>query len=542
MRLKKLLLPIILSSTALLCVTGCGKEDKIGGSNKIQIKVYKGGYGTDFLHQMAKKFRTIYPEISFEFLDESSLMDGEKAVTEICVPKKNQVDLYFTTGVDINYLIKRSSKVLGKRDVTLLEPLDDIFESRAIGLNGVENETIKSRFFTGFEELCKYEGEFPRWRGTMFTLPWAEASTGLFVNKTVLDKYNVEIPLTSDEFTSAVQTIYSQGRSRNNYSFSWGGANAAGYWQYLYETWFAQYSGVENFNNFMNCDPGNGKIVEEGYKVYEDEGILKALEAMFEILDLDYSPNGSRTMSHVEAQTDFITGRTGFMVNGDWVLNEMKEYYYNQAKEIMMIGAPILSSIGTEIGITDQQLHTLVECIDDHQSNAEIKSILPTLSDDNIEWVRNARSVHGTIGIGHNILIPSYCDAKEAAKLFVRFLYSNDGCRIFRNYANANLPLSYVTQAGDKDTTFQKSLDKVRNYDNPQIITSVAAFNGVRTTPTPPIYMFNYSSWQTPYTFLYIMIDKSKSSPIFTAQKIFDDEKTYVRGYWSRWMEYIDYL
>ena len=220
----------------------------------------------------------------------------------------------------------------------------------------------------------------------------------------------------------------------------------------------------------------------------------------------------------------------------------MKEYYYNQAKEIMMIGAPILSSIGTEIGITDQQLHTLVECIDDHQSNAEIKSILPTLSDDNIEWVRNARSVHGTIGIGHNILIPSYCDAKEAAKLFVRFLYSNDGCRIFRNYANANLPLSYVTQAGDKDTTFQKSLDKVRNYDNPQIITSVAAFNGVRTTPTPPIYMFNYSSWQTPYTFLYIMIDKSKSSPIFTAQKIFDDEKTYVRGYWSRWMEYIDYL
>ena len=87
MRLKKLLLPIILSSTALLCVTGCGKEDKIGGSNKIQIKVYKGGYGTDFLHQMAKKFRTIYPEISFEFLDESSLMDGEKAVSLSISPR-----------------------------------------------------------------------------------------------------------------------------------------------------------------------------------------------------------------------------------------------------------------------------------------------------------------------------------------------------------------------------------------------------------------------------------------------------------------------
>ena len=542
MKIKNFLLPLILVSSASL-VSGCrNKKNQVGGAQTIQIKAYKGGYGTDFLHEMADKYHEAHPEISFSFLDESVLIDGEKAAAEIAVPKKNQVDLYFVTGVDINYLVKKSSSVLNKRDEVLLEPLDSIFEGKAVGLDGKEEEaTIKSRFFNGFEELCKYDGEFPKWRGTMFTLPWAEATTGIFMNKSVLDKYGVSIPLTSNEFISAVQTIYTAGKPNNNYPFSWGGGNAAGYWQYLYETWFAQYSGQQKFYNFQMCDPGNGKIVQEGYKVYEDAGILKALEAMFPILDLNYSPNGSRTQQHTEAQTDFITGKTAFMIDGDWLMNEMKEYYYEQGKEIMMLRAPILSSIGSEIGISDAQLHTLVESIDNHLSNTEIKVLIPSLSDESIERVRSARSVHDTIGIGHNILIPSYADAKDAAKEFVKFFYSNDGCRIFRNFANANLPLTYQTKEGDKNTPFQQSLDKVRDYDNPQIVTSVASYNGVRTTPSPQILTFNYSAWVTPYTFVYIMLDKTNDQA-FTPESIFNGEKDYVRSQWNSWMIYIDYL
>ncbi len=544
MNTKKLLLPLLLASTTLV-VSGCNlfkKKNQPGGAQTIQIKAYKGGYGTDFMHELADRYHEAHPEISFEFLDESSLLDGEKAAAEIGVPKKNQVDLYFVTGVDINYLVKRSSTVLGKRDETLLEPLDSVFESKGVGLDGKEEaSTIKSRFFNGFEELCRYDGEFPKWRGTMFTLPWAEATTGIFMNKAVLDRYGVSVPLTSDEFAAAVQTIYTAGKPNNNYPFSWGGGNAAGYWQYLYETWFAQYSGQKKFYNFQMCDPGNGNIVQEGYKVYEDVGILKALEAMFQILDLNYSPNGSRTQQHTEAQTDFITGKTAFMIDGDWMLNEMKEYYYDQGKEIMMLRAPILSSIGSEIGISDAQLHTLVESIDSHLDNVAIKALIPSLSDANIERVRDARSVHDTIGIGHNVLIPSYADAKDAAKEFLKFVYSNDGCRIFRNFAFANLPLTYETKDGDSNTPFQQSLDKVRDYENPQIVTSVASYNGVRTTPSPQILTFNYSAWQTPYTFVYIMLDKAGDKQ-FTPQSIFDGEKDFIRSEWPTRMIYIDYL
>ena len=541
--MKKIILPLLVASASLLTVTGCTNNVKVGGEATIQIKAYKAGYGTDFIHELAKQYQKIHPEISFDFLEESALLDGEKVAAEIAVPKKNQTDLYFCPGLDVNYLIKRSSTVLNKRDVTLLEPLDDIFNSKGIGLDDQEEEkTIKERFFSGFEELCRYEGEFPKWRGTMFTLPWAEATTGLFINKEVLDKYNVAIPLTSNEFTAAIQTIYQQGGANDNYPFSWGGANASGYWQYLYETWFAQASGADAFNRFMFCDPGNGEIVKEGYKVYEDPGILTALRAMFDVLDLNYSPKGSRSKSHMEAQTDFITGRTAFMIDGDWILNEMKRDYYEQGKKILMIGVPILSAIGEEIGITDAQLHNLVQMIDEHKSNAEIKTAIPSLDDAKIQRVIDARSVHDTVGIGHQMVIPSYSDAKEATKSFIRFLYSNDGCRIFRNFANANLPLTYEIMEGDTNTPFQQSLDKIRNYDNPRIVTAVASFNGVRTTPTPPIYTFNYSAWATPYTFLYIMLDKASSSPVFTPEKIFQEEAKYVKNKWAEYMIYIDYL
>lgn len=541
MRYRKILKTVALLGAAL-SISGCKKRgDEVGGEATIQIKAYKGGYGTDFLHEIAKKFVEMYPNYKVQFLDESAVLDGEKAAAEISVPKKNQTDLYFVTGVDINYLIKRSSSVLGKRDQTLLEPLDDIFEGKAININKQEEtQTIKSRFFKGFEDLCRYNGEFPKWRGKMFTLPWAESSTGLFMNKTVLDRYNIDIPLTSNEFILAVEKIYAEGGANNNYAFSWGGSNASGYWQYLYETWFAQYSGVKAFNNFMNCDPGNGKIREEGYKVYEDAGILKSFEAMFPILDLNYSPNGSRSMTHIEAQTDFINGKTAFMINGDWILNEMKGYYYEQAKNIQMIGAPILSSIGTEIGLSDAQLHSLVVMIDEHKTNDQIKTVLPSLSDANIARVRNARSVHDTIGIGHNILIPSYSDAKDAAKLFVKFMFSNDGCRIFRNFANANLPLTYEVQSGDSNTLFQQSLDKIRNYDEPTIVTSVASYNGVRDTGR--ILTFNSTAWATPYTFLYIMLDKASSSPAFSPSLIYNDEKAYVHSQWTTYMAFIDWL
>ena len=542
MKNKKVLFFVGATIASLVGVSGCKGKTTVGGSNVVQVKSYKGGYGTDFLHALAEEFKKVHPEITIVVEEESALVNSEQVKLEVCQPKKNQIDLYFTTGMDVEYSMQKSYAVLRDRNKTLLEPLDDVFNSKAIGFNGEESETIASRMFDGYKDVFTYYGSVDKWNGNMYTLPWADSSTGLFMNQSVLDKYGLQAPLTSDELTTVVQAIATQGASEDIYPFSWAGANAVGYWEYLYEVWFAQYSGQENFKNFMNCNPnGEGKIKEEGYKVYEDPGILKALEAMYPILNLNYSPNGSVSMQHIEAQTNFIKGKTAFMCDGDWVLNEMKENYFEQGKNITMLRTPILSSIGTEIGLTDGQLHTLVEMIDAHKSNEEIKATLTMLDDAKINRVVTARSMHGSIGSGHGLLIPSYADAKDAAKLFLRFMYSNDGCRIFRNNAYSNLPLAYTPDPSDTNTPFQQSLDKVHDYEKPIVITSSAPYNNVRNIAQ--IFMFNYSAWVHPRTFLDIMQNKySGGEPQLTPEYMFNKEKEFVKSNWSKYMTNITYL
>ena len=541
MKVSKLWLPIALCAISAAALAGCKTGVAVGGENTIQIRAYKGGYGLDWLHEAAEEFKKIYPDAKFKFEEESSMVTGEVAQQEIVLPKKNQIDLYFITGIDVDILLQKSYSVLRTRSKTLLEPLNDIYESKAIGANGKEeSETIASRMAIGYKEASEYEGAYAQWQGKMFTLPWANGMTGLFVNPTVLEKYNLEIPLTSNEFTAVVQEIYTKGKADGIYPFSWAGANAVGYWNYLYETWFAQYSTQQKFLNFIKCDPGDGDIKNKGYKVYEDVGILKGLEAMYDILDLKYSPNGSASKQHMEAQTDFVTGKTAFMMDGDWVVNEMKNDYFEYGKNIKMIGAPILSCIGEEIGITDEQLHTLVQMIDEHKTNVEIKSVIPSLDDAKISRVYNARCVYDSIGASHTIVIPSYADAKDMAKLFVRYLYSNDGCRVFRNNTYSSLPLKYQKQDGDTDTPYQQSLDQIQSYNDPQMVTSAALYNNVRSVSQ--MYNFNYSAWVHPATFRSIMQDKVSDSPKFSPQFVFENEQTYVKNNWSRYMSFVTWL
>ncbi|MCQ3035665.1 MAG: extracellular solute-binding protein [Bacilli bacterium] len=537
MKRKNLILPVLLCTLTSLAATSCKSKVEVGGESTIQIKAYKGGYGTDWLHAAADEFQKANPDVKFDFVEESSGVT-EAAGQEIMVPKNNQIDLYFLTGIDMYDCIERSQTILRTKDKTILEPLNDILDSKAIDKDGKEeSETIRSRMFDGYIESSSYNGDLVKWQDNVYKLPWADATTGLFCNPSVLARYGLEKPLTTDELVNCVTTIASHTAADKVYPYSWAGQNAPGYWSYLFETWFAQYSGKKAFDNFMKCDAGDGDIKRNGYKVYQDQGILKGLEAMYQILDLKYSSNGSASKSHMEAQNEFITGKSAFMVDGDWLLCEMSRDYFDQAKDIEMVRTPILSSIGTELGITDAQLHTLVEMIDEGKSNDEIGVALTMLTSTQIERVRAARSVHDGIGVGHDIVIPSYSDAKDAAKRFVRFLYSNDGCRIFRNKAYANMPLSYTPDAADANTNFQQSVDKLYSYEKPAMVSGSVKLNNIRSAAQ--IFMFNYTAWVHPNTYKSIMIDKNGDKKL-SAQYIFEKEAEYVEKSWSKYMTYVD--
>lgn len=534
MKAKKFLALGCLTAGLVGTMAGCGGKIEEGGASVIQMRVYKGGYLTDWIHEVADAFMKQNPDITIDFVEESSLVT-ETAQNEMSVPNKNNIDIYLTNGNHVADLITKSKSILKTNNETLLEPLNDVFNSKAIGYDGKEEDvTIKEKFFDGYEEAFTYNGTVTKWHGNMYALPWADATTGLFCNKAVLDKYGLEIPLTSNEFKATVEAIATHTAQDNVFPFSWAGNNCAGYWSYLFETWFAQYSGLKRFNNFVKCDPGDGDIEFNGYKVYEDEGIYYALKAMEDILDLNYSPNGSVNKYHIEAQNEFIRGKNAFMCDGEWLFQEMSKDYYDEAKEIIMVSAPILSVIGQEGGVTDAVLHNIVQGIDDGKTNAEIIATAGTgVTEQLIERVRDARGIHDGIGIGHSIEVPSSSDAIDAVKLFLRYYYSNDGARSFYNKAHGSLPIKFTREPGDEDTPFQNSVYKIINNERSQTVSVEARLNDVRTLSQ--MYVFNVTAWQHPQTYKSIMLNKGS----ITAEKIFEDEKAYMKKSWATYMSYV---
>ena len=540
MKFRKALFLTALSALAIPALTSCGPKDKVGGASLVQIKCYKGGYGDEFIREMVKQFNTTFASkgYSAEIVEASSNVT-ESSKQELFDTKHNQIDLYLTNGSNYTDAIDRSQATLKNPNKSILANLDDILTSKAIGLDGKEEgQTIGERLFDGVREVSTYNGKKSQFRDKVYKLPWADAMTGLFVNLNALGKFGLEVPLTSNELISAVETIANTSTSPKVYPYAWGGSNCAGYWCFLFETYFAQYSGVEAYEKFMKCEPTTGTIESDGWKVYQDPGLLKALEAMYPILKKSYSIDGSASLQHTEAQVNFMTGKSVFMVNGDWVMNEMKEQYRDKCNDIAFVQMPILSCLGTENGLTDSQLHDVVKGIDEGKTDAEIKAVVPAATDAALAKIRDARSIHCSIGAGHEMFIPYYSDAVEATKTFIRFMYSNDGCNIFREKAWGNLPIKYTIKNPSLSNDFQKSLDSVYARGNTQVVSDNADYNHVRQKAQ--LYLFNKSEWMHPNTFKNIILNRDSASETireaFVPANIISKEVEYVHNNWSSYM------
>ena len=136
------------------------------------------------------------------------------------------------------------------------------------------------------------------------------------------------------------------------------------------------------------------------------------------------------------------------------------------------------------------------------------------------------------------MFVPSYSDAIDATKTFIRFMYSNDGCNIFREKAWGNLPIHYTVKNPSKTTGYQASLDKVYAQGKTQVISDNAEYNSIRSSAQ--IYLFNYSAWQHPNAFKNIMINHDlvvEGKKPFLPENMWETEAQYVKDSWKSYME-----
>lgn len=471
----KRIVACILSSVMLLSVcVGCSNDATPGVSNRdketLMISIFDGGYGTAYLDAISEAFEAEYPNVDV-VIEKTDLFSEIQQQVEA---DRYVADIIITTSSYISYGVK--GKVL---DIT------DVYESYPYGEDGVK--TIK-------EKLGK-TAEANEFDGVYYQMPIHSGSTGIVYNKIYLDAIygedNYELPVTSNELLEMCKDI----KSKNAWPFVYTCSTDAEYATWLRDIWTAQYLGYEEYKNFFDISytDASGNVKKAG-SAEELTGALEkarrsALTPLAEMMSstLGYVPPSAASMTYSQAQAYFVgfTAQTdvkvvdehkgaAFMVNGDWLYDEVKKYGEEVELDIRFMRTPVNSSIIDKLSTVNSE-EELVECIEyiDTVIDGTEGARPAYLSDEDYDRLYEARNMVLTTHAQQIATIPATCTDETIAKNFLKFLASDTSVLLYSDALNGMKSVfSDEVYAENKQNSFTESLNQV--YKSPLRVTGLS--------------------------------------------------------------------
>lgn len=147
-------------------------------------------------------------------------------------------------------------------------------------------------------------GAWSKGNGTIYGIPVAGVTHGIFYNKTIFAKYGLSEPQTWDEFITVCKTLKDNGEV----PISQGGLDD---WT-LYEVVF---SGLGA--NFYGGEKARQALLKGDAKL-TDPNFIKAFEMVNELVP--YFPKGYQGLDYVSMQQLFGTGQAAMFIGGSWEL------------------------------------------------------------------------------------------------------------------------------------------------------------------------------------------------------------------------------
>ncbi|MBR2384668.1 MAG: extracellular solute-binding protein [Clostridia bacterium] len=457
-------------SLAALTATGCGEKNKEGAGDPttIEITFWRSGMGDAYMGQIVKAFEAKYPEYTVEFNSETTntaipdnIMNGAKY---------NSVDLYFE--VNPSYSLYE-----------YLEPLDDVLNM----VNSGESKTVSQKISKSLlDNYVSYDGKY-------YTLPYGGGVCGIVYNVDLMGSR--KLPNTTDELRNLVFDLYSAYDSSNCKPFIYFNG---GYWEYVYNIWHAQYDGLDYYyNTYSTLGQSRsvlGTVNENPSKevLTKKDGRFKALQVLETLLNSQYIVAGSNSSTHTDAQTKFINGRAVMMCNGAWMNNEMKTAT-STYKNFSIMKTPVISAI-TE-NLTDVKTDALLSAtidvvdkvVDGEIAESSVKQsdgtyLIGTTAICASDWNRiyEARTMIWENYSQHGTCIPNYSDAKEGAKKFIAFYYSDEAQKIMNNETHMSLPFTFDNPANEPNVDSWSIFEKTM-YEFSKKYTTVGLVDGRRS-------------------------------------------------------------
>lgn len=300
--MKKLLslclIVTVLGTILMGCVSKEINPNKSEEEKEIEIRIATMFGGTDpaapVLKQQLESFHAANPHITIVNESMTSVGDEYRTVIKTDFSTGNEADVvFFYNGVDVQGII----------DVGGVVPYEEIWKTYPeVG-----------------ENITDAVKEFMREKdGNLYCLPLTGFYEGLFVNKEIFDKYDLELPTTWENFTKAVEVLHDNGEVPI--------AGPLSQSLYMIEHLIYAEAGVIEYQSTL--DEGIPQSWIEGLDHFRSLYILGAFSE--DALSMDVEA----------AQNLFIDGGAAMIFEGSWFIGRCDEELRNKMTVVPMPTAP----------------------------------------------------------------------------------------------------------------------------------------------------------------------------------------------------------
>lgn len=444
---KHFILGLALVSVAGV-LTGCskGKDDP----NELEIYIANAGYGYQWAHEIKNVFleqdwvKEKYPDLKITIFQNDDFTYAETVLN--AGQASNRYDLLISMN-----LIGFS----GTEDVLDLTEL--VYEQNIPGTNVKYKDKIFSSYAESFEYYSK--GNYntaPKY----YCAPWAGGMNGIVYNASFFKDNDYKVPNTTDELIAICDDFHEKtwkGSLDKTQQFVFIQGKDESYFDNLFDIFWAQYQEVEGYYNYFNgIDDGS-----LSRNIFKQKGRVKSLEVFSELLDHEESYVSPKTayQNFMSNQRAFLKGESLLNVNGDWFVSEMKDIREdivannpNLDYSFKMMRTPIVSDIIElcESIEDDEELSALITAIDAEETSLSGGGY--SVNQFDFDRVKAARGVVSSLGTAHQMVVPSYALAKDAAVDFIRFMATNEAQDAYIEATDgASLPFEYDLQESNPE-------------------------------------------------------------------------------------------
>ena len=417
----------ILATTMALSFAACGGGGGLGGGGgkqSLEIGVFDGGYGVEWVEKVAE---------AYEIANEGTRIKIKTTVDQATDLGKIEAglcsyDVFLTTSASVNNY--------GQKGYFL--DLSEVYAAKSEG----EQLTVLQKLG---EETAK---SFKVHNGKYYSLPFADGVTGLAYNKTVLDQVfageTYTLPKTTDELKALADRIKAKGQ----YSFVYTFDNEAEYTWWMTLTFLSQMMGYDAYTNMLKgqyYDSETSAYVQDltGETIYNSPERAKALEVTEALMSQSsgyVAEATSQFEDFAETQAYFLglgygsdKSKACFMVNGDWLYNET-EYLQSATnpQDLRMMKFPIISDItdtfeGADKQMTDATLSSIIAAVDNGATSSDLCSAATFAK------IKEARNMVYSLQTQQIATVPANCKNFDLAKDFLLFMTSDAAAQIYCN-------------------------------------------------------------------------------------------------------------